>query len=315
MPDGPGAAPDGAKALRAAAAEAGRAPSILNSQPWRWRIHGDELDLYADQSRRIESIDPDGRLMTLSCGAALHHARVALAAAGREPAVTRCPDPGDTELLARVRVAGPHEVRREDVDNERSIARRRSDRRPFPATEPVPAETLAELHSAAAAEQAWLHRIGPEQVGFLATAGESAASIQDRDEAYRTDLHAWTRREHASGEGVPPETVVSPTERQLPLRDFTLDGESLLDPGNGDDRFAEYLIVATDGDQPVDWLRAGEAVSAVWLTATSRDLAGSAMSDVVEVPGARALLAGLLPRRGYPQLVLRFGLDGSQTPG
>ncbi|GAA4464121.1 Acg family FMN-binding oxidoreductase [Phytohabitans houttuyneae] len=312
MPDGPGAVPDGATALRAAAAEAGRAPSILNSQPWRWRIHGDVLDLYADRSRRITSIDPDGRLMTLSCGAALHHARVVLAAAGYEPAVTRCPDHGGADLLARVRVAGPHEVRREDATNERSIGRRRSDRRPFPATEPVPAETLMALHSAAAAEHAWLHRIAPEQVGFLATAEESAASIQDRDERYWTDLHAWTRRSHGSGEGVPPETVVSPAERRVPLRDFTLDGESLLDPGYGDDRYAEYLIVATDGDQRVDWLRAGEAVSAVWLAATSRDLAGSAMSDVVEVPGARALLAALLPRRGYPQLVLRFGLDMQQ---
>jgi len=250
--------------------------------------------------------------MTLSCGAALHHVRVVLAAAGHEVAVTRCPGLGDTDLLARVRVVGHHEVRREDVDNERSIGRRRSDRRLFPATEPVPAETLAALHTAAAAEHAWLHRIGPEQVGFLATAGESAASIQDRDEAYRTDLHAWTRRGHGSGEGVPPETVVSPTERRVPLRDFTLDGESLLDPGYGDERYAEYLIVATEGDQSVDWVRAGEAVSAVWLTGTSRHLAGSAMSDVVEVPGARNLLAALLPRRGYPQLVLRFGMDMQQ---
>ncbi|MDQ7910419.1 nitroreductase family protein [Phytohabitans sp. ZYX-F-186] len=312
MAGGFGAAADEATRLRAAAMAAGRAPSILNTQPWRWRLRGDELDLYAVRSRRVDSIDPEGRLLTVSCGAALHHARVALAAAGREPAVTRCPDPGDPDLLARMRVAGPHEVRPEDRDDERSIGRRRSDRRPFPATEPVPDETLAALEAAATGEGAWLHRVGPEQIAFLVTAGEGAASIQGRDEAYSSDLHAWTRRGHASGEGVPPETVVSPTERRVPLRDFTLDGESLLEPGYGDDRYAQYLIVATDGDRPLDWLRAGEAVSAVWLAATSRGLAGSAMSDVVEVPGARALLTGLLDRHGYPQLVLRFGLDMQQ---
>ncbi|BCB91894.1 Acg family FMN-binding oxidoreductase [Phytohabitans suffuscus] len=312
MADVSGAPPDEATALRAAAMEAGRAPSILNTQPWRWRMRGDELALYADQSRRIASIDPDGRFMTLSCGAALHHARVALAAAGREPAVVRCPDPGDPDLLARVRVAGSHEVRREDVDNERSINRRRSDRRPFPAVTPVPPDTLEALHEAAAGEHAWLHRVGAEQITFLATAGEGAAEIQSKDEAYRADLRTWTGGAHGSGEGVPPETFVSPTERRVPVRDFTLDSGSMLDPGYGDDRYAEYLIVATDEDLPVDWLRAGEAVSAVWLAATTRDLAGSVMSDVVEVPGARTLLAGLLPRRGYPQLVLRFGFDQQQ---
>ncbi|MFC0527670.1 Acg family FMN-binding oxidoreductase [Phytohabitans kaempferiae] len=309
MADGSGAAPDEATQLRAAAEAAGQAPSLLNTRPWRWRVHGDELELYADRSRRVDSIDPDGRLLTLSCGAALHHARVALAAAGRAPAVARYPEPGEPDLLARVGVAGQHAVGRADLDNRRSIGRRQSDRRPFPATEPVPADTLAALHTAATAEHAWLHRIGPEQLGFLETAEESAGNIQAKDEAYREEL-----RTLASGEGVPASAFGTRAEWPVPLRDFAAAGEALLDPGRGEDRFAVYLVVATDGDQPIDWLRAGEAVSAVWLTATSRELAGSAMSDAVEEPGARALLASLLPRHGYPQLVLRFGLGRAAAP-
>jgi hypothetical protein len=72
----------------------------------------------------------------------------------------------------------------------------------------------------------------------------------------------------------------------------------LLDAGFGDDRFADYLIVVTVGDEPIDWLQAGEATSEVWLTATANRMAMSGISDVVEVAGARALLASLLEGTG-----------------
>ncbi|MGZ4520454.1 MAG: Acg family FMN-binding oxidoreductase, partial [Mycobacteriaceae bacterium] len=54
-----------------------RAPSVHNTQPWRWAIAEHSVHLFADGSRRLPVVDPDGREMTISCGAALHHARVA----------------------------------------------------------------------------------------------------------------------------------------------------------------------------------------------------------------------------------------------
>jgi len=67
----------------ARAAEAARlAPSIHNTQPWRWVVRGDQLELHAVAARQLLEQDPEGRLMRLSCGAALHHARVALGAEG-----------------------------------------------------------------------------------------------------------------------------------------------------------------------------------------------------------------------------------------
>jgi hypothetical protein len=58
----------------------------------------------------------------------------------------------------------------------------------------------------------------------------------------------------------------------------------------------------------VTWLRAGEALSAVLLTAVELDLAVSPMSDVAEVGGTRELLCGMLSGIGYPYLVLRIGV-------
>ncbi len=62
-------------ALRFAAINAAQAPSIFNTQPWRWQIGPARLALHADRTRQLRIADPEGRLLAISCGAALHHAR------------------------------------------------------------------------------------------------------------------------------------------------------------------------------------------------------------------------------------------------
>ncbi len=60
-----------------------RAPSLHNSQPWRWKnVDGAALYLFADRKRLVPATDRSGREMILSCGAVLDHLRVAIAAAG-----------------------------------------------------------------------------------------------------------------------------------------------------------------------------------------------------------------------------------------
>ena len=82
-----------------------RAPSVHNTQPWRWRASPDVLELFVDRTRRLPATDPDGRNMIISCGAALHHAQVVATALGWAPSVTRHPDPGSPDLLARLELA------------------------------------------------------------------------------------------------------------------------------------------------------------------------------------------------------------------
>src|SRR6478735_1690911 len=85
---------------RAAVALANRAPSVHNSQPWRWRIGPTTLHLFADPARALPATDPDGRDLRISCGAALNHLRVALLAAGWDTRVHRLPDPALSLHLA-----------------------------------------------------------------------------------------------------------------------------------------------------------------------------------------------------------------------
>ncbi|MGW4157435.1 Acg family FMN-binding oxidoreductase [Micromonospora chersina] len=292
--------------LEAAARQALHAPSVFNTQPWRWRITPDTLDLRADPDRQLAATDPDGRLLTLSCGAALHHARVFLAAAGWAVTVERRPDPADPTLLARLRATGPAHL---DVAAARlvdAIPRRRTDRRAF-GDRPVPEPVLARLRAAVEAEGAHLHIVRPDQMPMLAVSTGRAADTELADPAYREELRRWTDRPAGSGDGVPTATAVRPGPRRVPLRDYAPGGAAGLSAGADFDRGAAYLILFGEQDEPAAWLHGGEALSALLLTATAEGLASAPLSDAIEVAWPRRMMRDLLAGIGDPYLVVRVG--------
>jgi hypothetical protein len=164
------------------------------------------------------------------------------------------------------------------------------------------------------AEHARLYQLRESQKSILTEAAQFAAAAEAQMPEYQAELSTWTRRPQRSGDGVARETIAPQVARPVPVRDFAPGRETMLDPGFGEDQFTEYVIVATAADGPTEWLTAGEATSAAWLTATGAGLVMSVMSDVIEIPGSRAQLRGLLPEPGHPQLVLRLGLDMQPTP-
>ncbi|MEU5531108.1 nitroreductase family protein [Micromonospora chersina] len=292
--------------LEAAARQALHAPSVFNTQPWRWRITTDTLELRADPDRQLAATDPDGRLLTLSCGAALHHARVFLAAAGWAVTVERRPDPADPALLARLRATGPAHL---DVAAARlvdAIPRRRTDRRAY-GDRPVPEPVLARLRAAVEAEDAHLHIVRPDQMPMLAVSTGRAADAELADPAYREELRRWTDRPAGSGDGVPTAAAVRPGPRRVPLRDHAPDGAAGLTAGADFDRGAAYLILFGEQDEPAAWLRGGEALSALLLTATAEGLASAPLSDAIEVAWPRRMMRDLLAGIGDPYLVVRVG--------
>ncbi|MEV4517644.1 nitroreductase [Dactylosporangium sp. NPDC049525] len=289
------------------------APSVLNTQPWHWRIDGDTAQLRADRTRQLPTIDPDGRLLTLSCGAALHHARVALAADGVAAEVTYLPDGDDADLLATVRHAGVVDRTAQAQRLRRAMGIRRTDRRPF-ADRDVSEAALDRLRAAATAAGANLHLVRPQDLVDVAVAAGHAADVERDDPAYRAELAAWVRE--GSGDGVPPETAAAGGPRPVPIRDFTGTAEraSIYAGGEVADRHARYGVLVTHGDLARDWIAAGEALSAVLLTAVGDGLAASPMSDLVEVVPSRTILRRMLGDVGHPAMVVRVGVPGRAEP-
>ncbi|WP_406044177.1 nitroreductase [Micromonospora sp. NBC_00898] len=294
------------RVLEAAARQSLHAPSVFNTQPWRWRVTSTALELRADPSRQLATTDPDARLLTLSCGAALHHARVSLTAAGWAVTVERFPEPDDPALLARLRTTGPADL---DVAAGRlvdAIPRRRTDRRAF-GDPPVPEALLSGLRAAVEAEGALLHVVRPDQMPMLAVSTARAAGAELADPAYREELCRWTNRPAGSGDGVPAATAVRPAPRRVPVRDHAPGGAAGLSAGADFDRGAAYVLLFGERDDPAGWLRGGEALSALLLTATAEGLATAPISDAIELAWPRRMMRDLLAGVGEPYLVVRVG--------
>jgi nitroreductase len=302
-----------AQVLAEAAAAAGAAPSIHNSQPWRWRVRPDGLDLYAERSRQLAATDPDGRMLTVSCGVALHHARVALAAEGWEAVVDRLPDPAQPDLLARITLAGRIPVSPEAMRRYQSIQLRHTDRRPV-TRESVPRASLDVLAKAASGESAHLHVLRGEQVDDLAVAVANAATVDADDLAIQAELDRWTGGPRGAGIGIPDEAIPAQTpQTDVPGRAFAHPGSLAI--GGEYDRAAAYAILYGDTDDPAGWLRGGEALSAVWLTALELGVGVLPISEVVEMPASRQTLRRTLSFFGWPYLAMRLGIPDPDHPG
>jgi hypothetical protein len=86
-----------------------------------------------------------------------------------------------------------------------------------------------------------------------------------------------------------PELVADPTERILQGTDG-------------------LLVISTPDDGPLSWLRAGSALSALWLKATAGGLSVVPLSQLVEVERTRVSLERLMPPPDrVPQLLARVG--------
>jgi hypothetical protein len=301
------------QALNDAVTAAGRAPSILNTQPWHWRLHGDTLDLSADPGRALEVTDPDGRLAIVSCGAALHHAVVSLAAGGWQATVTRSPVPGPAGRLATVRVGGRIPIEPASVAQRQAIGLRHTDRRPLPGAH-VDADKLRSIGAAAESHGASLLLLRPHQAFELAAAVDYAVRTESDHSVWQAELQYWAGGVRPLKTGIPAAALPhGATPTTVVGRDFGHRGDMVIAEAN--DRTAVFAILHGPEDRPLDWLRAGEALSAAWLKATELDVSVLPSSVAIEVPAARETVRHLLDVAGYPFLVLRFGVLDPAGPG
>lgn len=291
---------------RAVVALANRAPSVHNSQPWRWRLGPSSIHLFADPDRALPATDPEGRGLLISCGAALHHLRVSLLAAGSATTVHRMPDPASPQHLAAVELS-PAQPTAEDLALAQAIEKRRSDRRVF-STWPVPDGLVDRLRRAATDQGAALVVLDPARQAGMARLVEHAAVEQSLTPGLAEEVASWSGRGRGSVDGVPAANVPGDTAAAVPVRHFAGRRMPQNELGRDESDGTVVAVLATEGDGAVERLRAGEALSAVLLAATAIGLATDPISQPLEVPATRARLAAdCLPSGRSPQVLIRLG--------
>ena len=303
------------RTVRSALELAARAPSVHNTQPWRWRIADDSVELLADEGRRLRATDQDGRDLVISCGAALHHLRVALAAADVGTTVHRLPEKARPELLARVDLH-PGGGRGCGVDPAQAaaITLRRTDRRRFDGWA-VPDGVIAQFEQQAGAQGAVLRVVTDEMaLHTLYAAIRAAAAEHDEDAVVEAELIAWTGL-HGGDAGVPAANIPVPGRRSggPPERRFA--GAELTERGAVTPDSATLLVIGTSSDDRLSQLRAGEAASAVLLQAALAGMSTSPLTEALEISRTRAVVADeVLDGTLSPQMVIRVGWPSSAAP-
>jgi nitroreductase len=293
-----------AETIRTVLALASRAPSVHNTQPWRWRVGTTGLHLYSDASLQLPNTDPDGRDLTLSCGAALNHCVVALAAVGWQTKIFRLPNPADPDHLAAIELS-PRSADHLDIMLAAAIPRRRTDRRPY-SLWPVPVADIALMAARAARSGVTLRQIhAMERLNkvVLQSVLNHAANYD-----YLAELTVWSGR-YASVAGVPARnTPVSDRTAAVPSRLFA--GPALAMPSGAvpSDDNGVVLALGTRIDDRLAQLRAGEATSVVLLSATAMGLASCPVTEPLEIAETREMLrSDVFGVEGYPQMLLRVG--------
>jgi hypothetical protein len=271
-----------------------------------FRPRRDTIDVLVDRRRQLRTVDPDGREMLVSIGAAVFNLRVAVRAHGRENRVSFMPDPGEPDLAARITLGPSSAPTTGALALADAIPRRHTNRRPF-ADRPVPYGTMEELAAAAELENAVLTTVDPALRAGVLSLTRTAETRMRADPRYRTELAAWTTPGGVGRRDGVPRQAFGPrdTDRALPLRDFAF-GNGAPTATVAFEPEPTLILLYTAGDLRADWLRAGAALQRVLLTATQRGLAATPLSQLLEVPRLRSLLADFVNHQVI-QSVLRIG--------
>jgi nitroreductase len=292
------------------------APSIHNTQPWRFVTGGDQLDLYADRSRQLAVLDPTGRQLHVSCGGALEHARVAARSLGIDAGWELLPDPADPDHLACLTLRPGPAASAAELAMAEAALKRHTYRGRFQQL-PVSPAVLDLLREAVEHEEAALRLVtSPDELVELEVLLSRADAEELKDPEYVAELAHWTAPQEGGGI---PSTSLDPAVgagSSLQLRRFG-DGPASAAPLVVDPPAVDHPSVAvlvTQADTARDWLVAGQALSALLLVAAEHDVLAQPLGQLTDKNSYRNRLSHALGIVGSPQLALRLGHAPSPPP-
>ncbi len=299
------------------------APSVHNTQPWRFTSTVDGLLLLRDRTRQLTVLDPDGRELLLSCGAAVHHLHVAARALGLDTEVELFPVDRSSETVAQLRLRRGHAATEAEVDAAVAILRRHTHRGRF-TDEPVSTEVVDLLRLAVEEQHAMLRIVREDELVEVEVLLSRAERALLDTPGYTEELDRWVWHgtpdsavdsaiDSERGDGLPAAAVDHGPDRAESLQGRQYDGPVPRPVEPPDPEHPTVVLLSTIGDAPVDWVQGGRALSALLLTATRSGVLAQPLGQVIDVPASRWSLQHLLNSVGTPQMLLRLG-HGTSLP-
>lgn len=284
---------------------AATAPSMHNTQPWRFEVSGRTVDVILDEERSLPAEDRAGRMFLIGLGAATFNLRVAAAMLGHETTFATYPDPDRPEIVARVFLAGRQSPTPPLGALYGELRRRHTYRGPMLAIDVSP-RVLSLIGSSARDEGAdlcWLDRNSSRDlVRILREADELDLHDEDR----LIERGRWIGGDR-SEDGVPEHALGPLPARPAAFRNLSAGFDDQSRSAGVFEVEPRVAVLCTGEDRGSEWLRAGMALQHALLTATSYGVAASFLNQVLEHVDLRSRVRDLVDRTARPQMVIRIG--------
>jgi len=308
------------------------AANAHNTQPWHFKVATNRIDLFADSSRNIGTMDPLNREMHLSLGCAIENLVLAGPPNGKAPTLTLLPDPTDPTHIARVDL----------VPTSRSASAlfgavpiRHTNRAAYNTKRPVAQRQLDGLGSLVDApdtELVWFTRASDKRAFGDLTIRATEAIIADPQQAaddfawYRTDWHEIQAKK--DGITIDPSgqsPLIRALAKVLPVsRQQNNDGWL---SGTRDTQIptaaAFGALLVRDPLDPIQRLRVGRIWQRMHLSATAKGLAMQPLCQIPEridrehsagLPGEfTTAMSTMLPTRWHPIMTFRIGYPTAEA--
>src|SRR5450631_3558143 len=194
------------------------AANAHNAQPWHFRVATDRIDLFADTSRSLGTMDPLGREMHISLGCALENLALAGPANGKAPTVSLLPDPADPTHIARVDLVATQQPASGLFA---AIPNRHTNRGAYDTAQPVTQkqlDALGGLIDVPGIELVWFTQAADKRRFGDLTMRATEAIIADPQQS--ADDFAWYRTNWHEIQAKKDGITVDPSGKSLLIRDL-----------------------------------------------------------------------------------------------
>lgn len=293
------------------------APSGHNTQPWKFRIRDDSIEILPDYGRELTVVDPDHREIFISLGCAVENLIISAQATGLSPTLEMAvDDPGHERI--RVRLNDTTDSTSRPNDGALETMMRRQTNRSVYTGDPIPEEDISELNdiNGETGVQPNIVRGGSQTDKLIHLIEEGIARQMDSS-AFKEELVSWMRFNRRDAEknrdgltyeavGFPPVPFVF--AGKLILK-FMLSADRQIEAESDKLRSASaFLVISSESDGKRDWINVGRFFERFSLTATRLGIAISHYNQPIEVENLRGRLGDLnFIDGGYPALLVRLG--------
>ncbi|MFI6674307.1 Acg family FMN-binding oxidoreductase [Kribbella sp. NPDC050470] len=281
------------------------APSLHNTQPWRFEVHAPVIDVLLDAERSLPASDPADRAARIGIGAAAFNIRVAAAMLGHDSRVVADPDPGRPDIAARVFLGARSTPVPTLGGLYGELSRRHTYRGPL-LEHAVPPRVQGRLDDAARAEGATLRWLDQDAKSRLAGLLRRTDAADLRDEDRLHERMSWIGGDGRT-EGVRESALGPMPVKPALVRDLSAGFDSTHRSQAVFEQDPAIAVLCTRQEDTEAWLRAGMALQRTLLVATSYDLVASFLNQVLESTASRTQIRDLIGGRSWPQMILRVG--------